>query len=116
VVDLGDVEVALDELAQEEVAGDDVDARLRVDVEPGAELGGDLGVEVRHLDLDVDARLVPVGVVEAADVDLQVAVAPRPLAATSRPFSMRQRTMPRPALISYSGFCIVSRRIRGCNA
>jgi hypothetical protein len=65
----------LDQAAQEGVADEDVDPRLRVLVDPGRQARGDRGIEVRHLDLDVDADLVPVVVVEAGDLDLEVAVA-----------------------------------------
>src|SRR3954470_18782737 len=62
-------EVQARERAQERVRDDHVDARLRVGVDEAAEPVRDGGVEVRDLDLDVEA-VRPA----ALDVDLEVAL------------------------------------------
>src|SRR5262245_24098528 len=73
VAEAGGRKIAAEEAAEEEVAGDHVDLRLRVDVDP-APAAAQGGVVVRHLDRHVQGHLAD-RFVMAIDLDLQVAIA-----------------------------------------
>src|SRR6185312_8682514 len=74
VADLGGGEIATHQAAEEVVAGDHVDPRLRRRVEPARE-AAQPRVVVGDLDPDPEPDLAAVRFVVPVDVDLQVAVA-----------------------------------------
>ena len=87
--------------AQEAMRDQHVDARLRLLVEPARDPGGDRGIEVRHLDLDVHAPDRPGG--RSPRGGRRSPGSPRCWTDTSRPSWIAQRTTPRSRESSYSG-------------